>query len=130
MAPSAQATAFSAASSASNALTAAGKTAGGDLVQVNHRRHHWDGHRRWHHHRHWRHHRHWNVRPRSGFYLEFGTGGFHTRPYYVRPPRRAYGLPAAHVNWCYARYRSYRAADNTFQPYYGPRRVCVSPYWR
>ncbi len=33
-----------------------------------------------------------------------------------------------HVSWCYARYRSYRAYDNTYQPYYGPRRVCVSPY--
>ncbi len=35
----------------------------------------------------------------------------------------------SHVNWCYNRYRSYRAYDNTFQPYYGPRRQCVSPYY-
>ncbi len=35
----------------------------------------------------------------------------------------------AHINWCYNRYRSYRAYDNTFQPYYGPRRQCVSPYY-
>jgi BA14K-like protein len=34
----------------------------------------------------------------------------------------------AHVNWCYSRYRSYRAYDNTYQPYYGPRRQCYSPY--
>ena len=34
----------------------------------------------------------------------------------------------AHVDWCYARYRSYRAYDNTFQPYNGPRRQCNSPY--
>ncbi|MER9327521.1 BA14K family protein [Mesorhizobium sp. M0152] len=33
-----------------------------------------------------------------------------------------------HVQWCYDRYRSYRASDNTFQPNYGPRRQCVSPY--
>ncbi|MEZ2130663.1 MULTISPECIES: BA14K family protein [unclassified Sinorhizobium] len=33
-----------------------------------------------------------------------------------------------HANWCYSRYRSYRAWDNTYQPYYGPRRQCVSPY--
>ncbi|MGV3652562.1 MAG: BA14K family protein, partial [Devosia sp.] len=26
------------------------------------------------------------------------------------------------------RYRSYRASDNTFQPYNGPRQQCVSPY--
>lgn len=32
-----------------------------------------------------------------------------------------------HVDWCYSRYRSYRAYDNSFQPNYGPRRQCVSP---
>ena len=35
---------------------------------------------------------------------------------------------SAHVQWCYDRYRSYRAYDNTFQPYNGPRRQCYSPY--
>ena len=34
----------------------------------------------------------------------------------------------AHVSWCYDRYRSYRASDNTFQPLNGPRRQCYSPY--
>jgi hypothetical protein len=34
----------------------------------------------------------------------------------------------AHVQWCYSRYRSYRAWDNSFQPYNGPRRECYSPY--
>ncbi|MBZ9760676.1 BA14K family protein [Mesorhizobium sp. CA8] len=34
----------------------------------------------------------------------------------------------SHVQWCYDRYRSYRASDNTFQPNSGPRRQCVSPY--
>lgn len=34
----------------------------------------------------------------------------------------------AHVEWCASQYRSYRASDNTFQPYNGPRRACVSPY--
>lgn len=34
----------------------------------------------------------------------------------------------AHVQWCYDHYRSYRASDNTFQPYNGPRRQCYSPY--
>ncbi|MCK0198366.1 BA14K family protein [Ancylobacter sp. 6x-1] len=33
-----------------------------------------------------------------------------------------------HVNWCYNRWRSYRASDNTYQPSSGPRRQCVSPY--
>ncbi|CAN7716654.1 MULTISPECIES: BA14K family protein [Ensifer] len=46
------------------------------------------------------------------------------------PPRRAYSnAPSAHVEWCYDRYRSYSAYDNTFQPYYGPRQECVSPYY-
>jgi hypothetical protein len=39
---------------------------------------------------------------------------------------RDYGR--AHVDWCYARYKSYRAYDNTYQPYNGPRRQCISPY--
>lgn len=34
----------------------------------------------------------------------------------------------SHVQWCYDRYRSYRASDNTFQPYHGPRQQCYSPY--
>ena len=48
-------------------------------------------------------------------------------PYYA--PRRVYrGGGNAHVRWCYNRYRSYRAYDNTFQPYNGPRQQCYSPY--
>ncbi|HWD14525.1 BA14K family protein [Pseudochrobactrum sp. sp1633] len=64
------------------------------------------------------------------------------RPYYqpqfryYRPAPPRYYRPApvyrsgrnAHINWCYNRYRSYRASDNTFQPNYGPRRQCYSPY--
>jgi hypothetical protein len=38
------------------------------------------------------------------------------------------GYSSAHVDWCYDRYRSYRAYDNTFQPYHGPRRQCYSPF--
>lgn len=37
-------------------------------------------------------------------------------------------LSIQHVRWCENRYRSYRASDNTFQPYNGPRRQCTSPY--
>ncbi|MFD2258907.1 BA14K family protein [Chelativorans composti] len=33
------------------------------------------------------------------------------------------------MQWCAQRYRSYRAYDNTFQPYNGPRRPCRSPYF-
>ncbi len=42
------------------------------------------------------------------------------------PPRRDYG--DRHEDWCYDRYRSYRARDNTYQPYRGGRRYCQSPY--
>lgn len=41
----------------------------------------------------------------------------------------AYGYSGnPHVQWCYSQYRSYRQWDNTYQPNYGPRRLCVSPY--
>ena len=41
---------------------------------------------------------------------------------------RAYSGGGSQVNWCANRYRSYRAYDNTYQPYGGPRRQCYSPY--
>lgn len=44
------------------------------------------------------------------------------------PPRGA--MWDNHVRWCMGRYRSYDIGSNTFQPYGGPRQVCVSPYWR
>ena len=37
-------------------------------------------------------------------------------------------LTQRHLQWCENQYRSYRASDNTFQPYNGPRQQCVSPY--
>lgn len=49
-------------------------------------------------------------------------------PVYREPVRRGYGGGDAHVRWCYERYRSYRAYDNSFQPYNGPRQQCYSPY--
>ena len=48
-------------------------------------------------------------------------------PRYYNAPRRYTG-GNAHTSWCYNRYRSYRAYDNTFQPYNGPRQACYSPY--
>jgi hypothetical protein len=44
------------------------------------------------------------------------------------PPVQYRPRGGAHAEWCFNRYRSYRASDNTFQPYNGPRRQCVSPY--
>lgn len=49
-------------------------------------------------------------------------GAIASQPRYVAP------AGSAHVAWCQQRYRSYRAYDNTFQPYNGPRQQCVSPY--
>jgi hypothetical protein len=42
-------------------------------------------------------------------------------------PSQSYSGGGGHVQWCANRYRSYRASDNTFQPYNGPRQQCVSP---
>ena len=67
----------------------------------------------------------------SGFVLGFGVPGFsyYGNPWAYGPPvRPVYRAANPHVRWCYSRYRSYRAWDNTFQPNYGPRRQCISPY--
>ncbi|MBL4917642.1 BA14K family protein [Szabonella alba] len=52
------------------------------------------------------------------------------RPQPVQVPQGNAGryLSQNHVNWCHDRWRSYRASDNSYQPYNGPRRVCSSPY--
>ncbi|UVK52197.1 BA14K family protein [Mesorhizobium sp. AR02] len=70
-----------------------------------------------------------------GLGLGLGLGSMYNNynnyDYYAPPPRRYYRagrLSNAHVQWCYNRYRSYRAWDNTFQPYNGPRQQCWSPY--
>ncbi|WP_269929421.1 BA14K family protein [Aminobacter sp. HY435] len=66
--------------------------------------------------------------PAGAFIAGAIIGGALNQPRYVAP---RYAQPAygnAHVQWCYDRYRSYRASDNTFQPYNGPRRQCYSPY--
>ena len=88
--------------------------------------------------RYWRGHRgydHWRPGYRRHGDLWFPLAAFATgaiisgaiandRP----PPPRVYRGGNAHVQWCYNRYRSYRASDNTFQPYNGPRQQCYSPY--
>jgi hypothetical protein len=37
-------------------------------------------------------------------------------------------VAVAHQEWCARHYRSYDPLDNTYRPYSGGRRVCVSPY--
>lgn len=107
-------------------------------------RRHWDDSYRWRHRRHWNGDRYWRRNWRRynrgpSIYLDFSIPAYRYAPRYYAPryyapryyaPRRVYrgGLSNAHVQWCYDRYRSYRAYDNTFQPYNGPRRQCWSPY--
>ncbi|UCI06484.1 BA14K family protein [Mesorhizobium sp. B1-1-8] len=38
-------------------------------------------------------------------------------------------LPAAHVEWCASRYRSYRPEENSYRSYSGEIRPCISPYF-
>jgi hypothetical protein len=38
------------------------------------------------------------------------------------------GNMTMHDNWCAQKYRSYDFASKTYQPYYGPRQYCNSPY--
>ncbi|MEM6464536.1 MAG: BA14K family protein [Pseudomonadota bacterium] len=49
-------------------------------------------------------------------------------PYYRPQVRSKRSYRRAHYNYCFNRYRSYRASDNSFQPYHGPRKPCRSPY--
>ena len=109
-----------------------------DLVQtVGHRRGHYrGGHygppRRYYRDRYYgpRYHR---RGPSVDIIIGGGVPYYRPAPRYIAPPvrpvRPAYGGGSAHVDWCFARYRSYRPYDNSFQPYNGPRRACVSPYY-
>ena len=112
------------------------------------RERHWRGHRGWEQRVHRRDVRRWDRHDRRGWYRGY-RGYRHARPGYryhngfwfpfaafgagamfggMMVPQRGYVGGSAHVRWCASRYRSYRAYDNTFQPYNGPRRQCVSPY--
>ncbi|WP_343221459.1 BA14K family protein [Mesorhizobium silamurunense] len=44
-------------------------------------------------------------------------------------PDRQARLPAAHLEWCANRYRSYRPEENSYRSYSGELRPCVSPYF-
>ena len=91
---------------------------------------HYRGRRHYHGRRHYR--------PRSGVSVQLNFGTVpryrYRDPYYRHAPRyrraapiyRSYG--SRHHSWCANRYRSYRVADGTFQPYHGSRRRCNSPY--
>lgn len=80
--------------------------------------------RRWHRDRYDR--RYYRSRP--NVYFEFNAGPRYVEPRRIYRQAPRYNLSRAHYNWCSNRYRSYRAYDNSFQPYNGPRRACYSPY--
>ncbi len=103
-----------------------------DVVQVRHRKGwrtsgnyaYYNGHRGYRH-------RRSGYRQYNGFWFPlaaFAAGAVIGGTVYNSQPRYYRSSGNAHVRWCYDRYRSYRAWDNTFQPYHGPRQQCYSPY--
>jgi len=105
------------------------------------RGHIWNRHdRRWYGQRHgrydgWRSYRHgpryryYRHRHHSGAWVPFAIMGMGAMVGGAMANDRGYYRGgSSHVRWCANRYRSYRAYDNTFQPYNGPRRQCISPY--
>lgn len=85
----------------------------------------WNGHRGYNHYRHgYRRHNDGWWYPLAAFGAGAIIGGAIAQP----APQPVYRASNSHVQWCYNRYRSYRASDNTFQPYNGPRQQCYSPY--
>ena len=63
----------------------------------------------------------------------YGNGDHYNGGYQWYQPRatarkQAYRGNDPHLRWCYDRYVSYREYDNTFRPYHGPRKPCVSPF--
>jgi len=77
-----------------------------------------------------RHYRH-GYRRHGDFWFPAGAfiaGALITGAIVNNNQNRVYRGGDSHVQWCYDRYRSYRASDNTFQPNYGPRQECNSPY--
>lgn len=111
---------------------AAPVSASSDIETVSHRYHPRRGYYRGY--RGYRHHRP-GYRYHDGYWFPLAAftagaiiGGAIAQPAPARPAYRA-GINPRHYEWCHARYRSYDARTNTFQPYNGPRRACLSPYY-
>lgn len=100
--------------------------AGGEIVQINHRKWH-----RWNRHRHGPRYRH--RRPGWGYYHRgywyrtpwWGVTVPIVPPVVVAPPRYRGN---AHVAWCSQRYRSYNPATDRYLGYDGIYHRCNSPY--
>ena len=99
-----------------------------ETVQYRDRRGHWDRPGHWHGHRGYRHERPGYRRHSDGWWYPLAAFGLGAAIGGAIANDR--GTGDSHVSWCANRYRSYRAYDNTFQPNYGPRRACISPYSR
>lgn len=98
------------------------------IQEVGHRGHGWRGHRGYRQ-RHYGHRRYRHHRGNAGAIIGgLAAGAIIGGAIAAQQQPRYYRGGNAHVNWCHSRYRSYRAYDNTFQPYHGPRRQCRSPY--
>lgn len=74
----------------------------------------------------------WRYWQNGGIYLNFDIDRYmpdYYDDYYDDPrPRYRVRLSAAHIEWCHARYKTYRVSDNTFKPTRHTRRLCISPY--
>ena len=62
----------------------------------------------------------------------FELRGYPVPIYSINGRRQAsavrYRIAPAHAAWCQNRWLSYRASDNSYQPLFGLRRQCWSPY--
>lgn len=78
-------------------------------------------------HRGYRSHRH-GYREHNGWWFPLAAFAAGAPIAGAAQPAPVYVAPNPHVDWCARTYRSYNPYDNTFQPYYGPRQYCISPY--
>ena len=79
-----------------------------------HRRNYYRGHRGYRNHRN-------GYRRHNGYWFPpaaFIAGAI------ISGATRGNGVSNSHIRSCQSRYRSYRASDNTYQPYHGPRKQC------
>ncbi|QRM53743.1 BA14K family protein [Sinorhizobium sp. BG8] len=109
-------------------------TVSSDIETVQYRHHHRPRPGYYNGHQGYRYHRDGYRRYSDGYWYPlaaFGAGAIiggaiASQPRYVEEG----GVNPRHYEWCAARYRSYRAYDNTFNPGgYGGRRQCLSPYY-
>lgn len=78
-------------------------------------------------HRGYRSHRH-GYREHNGWWFPLAAFAAGALIAGAAQPAPVVVAPNPHVDWCARTYRSYNPYDNTFQPYYGPRAYCISPY--